>query len=307
MKSIQRARARSDEGIDALRRLAADVFGSEISLIIGVNGSYARREATAGSDIDLFYLISGNGELEAAKRQNLERKIRDAGFKLPAVGGVFSDVLRTDELLTNIGGLDDSNASLTRRLLLLLEGEWLFNQDLYLKTRRDLLSRYISENTPKGKIALFLLNDIIRYWRTICVDYEYKTSDGKKAKGIRLVKLRFSRMLLTFGGIIAIAETFDLEPKQKLQRLEEIFAMDVLTSVESIMGGLAENAITLYDEFLEALDNNATRENLSIIEFEGTVEFVELRKKGREFKDQLLAALTAKYATTHPIHKALLL
>ncbi len=307
MKSIERARNRSESGIVTLRQLASDVFGSEAGLIIGVNGSYARREATSGSDIDLFYLISGRGELEVAKRQIFEGKIRDCGFKMPAAGGVFSNALRTDELLRNIGGLDDSNASLTRRLLLLLEGEWLFNRDCYLRTRNELLSRYVSEFTPRGKIALFLLNDIIRYWRTICVDYEYKTSGGGKSKGIRLVKLRFSRMFLAFGGIVAVAETFELDPREKIRRLDELFSLDVLSRVESVMGHLAENAISLYGEFLEALDNGTTREKLSVKEYEGAVEFVELRNKGREFKDELIAILAAKYSTSHPIHKALLL
>ena len=155
------------------------MFGQEVSLIIGTNGSYARREATSGSDVDLFYLLLGQNGLKTPSRTDFEDRIKKAGFKLPSEGGVFSEALRTEELLKNIGGLEDINELLTRRLLLLLEGEWLFNKDGYLKTRNDLLARYVSDRTPKDKIALFLLNDIIRYWRTICVDYEYKTVDGK--------------------------------------------------------------------------------------------------------------------------------
>ena len=307
MNSIEKARRRSDAGIADLRQLATDIFGSETSVIIGINGSYARREATTGSDIDLFYLLCEDGEIAIGKRENFERKIRDAGFKLPAEGGVFSNALRTADLLKNIGGLDDSNESLTRRLLLLLEAEWLLNPDVYVKTRSDLLARYVSESTPKSKIALFLLNDIIRYWRTICVDYEYKTGDGKKPKGVRLVKLRFSRILLIFGGIIAVAETYELEPQLKRKRLEELFSMDVLERVQVIMGDLAGRAIILYDEFLSSLDNETIREILSNKDYEETVEFVELRKKGREFKEALLASLAVKYAAPHPIHKALIL
>lgn len=307
MNAIEKARQRSDEGISTLRQLALDVFGRDADLIIGTNGSYARREVTAGSDVDLFYLLSAKGKLEPSKRKGFEEKALKAGFKLPSEGGVFSKALRTNQLLKNIGGLKDSNASLTRRLLLLLEGEWLFNKQGYLKTRNELLAKYISDKTPKDKIALFLLNDIVRYWRTICVDYEYKTSDGKKPKGIRLVKLRFSRMLLVYGGIIAVAETFELESQQKLQRLEELFSLNVLERVRCILGEQAESATALYNGFLEALDNSTTRKILSQSQYEETVEFGELRRKGREFKEELLVLLVAKYPATHPIHKALLL
>jgi predicted nucleotidyltransferase len=307
VKCIEKARLRSEEGVTIVRQLASEVFGEDTNLIIGANGSYARREATGGSDIDLFYLISGNGALASTKRQNFERMIKDAGFELPTEGGVFEYALRTEDLLKNIGGLEDTNASLTRRLLLLLEGEWLFNQYGYLKARSELLARYVTDKTPRDKIALFLLNDIIRYWRTICVDYEYKTSDGKKPRGIRLVKLRFSRMFLVFGGIIAVAETVDLEPEQKLRRLENLFSLDVLTRVESVLGDQAQKVSALYDEFLAALDDDNVREKLSSNEYEDAVEFTDLRRKGREFKDVLLASLSAKYPAGHPIHKALLL
>jgi hypothetical protein len=307
VKSVIKARQVSDEGIVALRRLAAEVFGTEISLIIGANGSYARREATAGSDVDLFYLLIGKGDLGADRRIIFEEKVKKAGFKLPSENGVFSDTLRTDNLLKNIGGSDDNNTSLTRRMLLLLEGEWLLNENGYSKTRSELLEKYVTEKTPKDKIALFLLNDIIRYWRTICVDYEYKTSDGKRPRGIRLVKLRFSRMFLVFGGIVAVAETFELEFQQKRRRLNELFSMDVITRIENTMGEKAGSVTGLYGEFLAALDNKTTRDNLSSPHFEDTPEFKILRSKGREFKDALLALLKAQYESGHPIHKALVL
>ena len=277
MKSLERARRNSEAGIKMLRQLAAEVYGKDSGLIIGANGSFARREATTGSDIDLFYLICGNSEPKADLREAFEAKVKACGFKLPSEGGVFSEALRTNELLINIGGSEDTNTSLTRRLLLLLEGEWLFNHSEYVKIRRELLTKYVSEKTPKNKIALFLLNDIIRYWRTICVDYEYKTSDGKKAKGIRLVKLRFSRMLLVFGGIIAIAETFDLEAPHKIERLEYLLSLDVLERVRTVVGDKAENLILLYNAFLTALDNNDIRQKLSNLDFQNVSEFKDLR------------------------------
>ena len=109
-------------------------------------------------------------------------------------------------------------------MLFLLEGEWGFNQEAFEKLRSDLISAYVSDTLDDDKLALYLLNDIIRYWRTICVDFEYKTSDGTKPRAIRLAKLRVSRMLLCFAGFVAVAEAVDMTAKQKRDRLVSLFS-----------------------------------------------------------------------------------
>ena len=44
----------SEAKLEKLREIAADKFDSDDRIVIGVNGSIARREFTSGSDIDLF-------------------------------------------------------------------------------------------------------------------------------------------------------------------------------------------------------------------------------------------------------------
>ena len=44
---------RSEAKIKKMRELAYREFETDSSFVIGVNGSYARREATKGSDVDL--------------------------------------------------------------------------------------------------------------------------------------------------------------------------------------------------------------------------------------------------------------
>ena len=99
------ARARSEEILEILRSVAADLLGGDTDYIIGVNGSVARREATSGSDVDLFVLtLSGDlGAAEAAQSEFRERLIaRD--IKMPAHGGVFESPLPTTQLTATIGG-----------------------------------------------------------------------------------------------------------------------------------------------------------------------------------------------------------
>ncbi len=100
-------------------------------------------------------------------------------------------------------------------MLYLLQGEWLYNEAGFERVRADLIEHYVTEELEERKLCRYLLNDIIRYWRTICVDFEEKTAAGNKPRAIRLIKLRFARMMLYFGGVAAISKTGDIPAPQK--------------------------------------------------------------------------------------------
>lgn len=148
------ARYRSEATLDTLRSVAADLLGGESDLIIGVNGSIARREETAGSDVDLFVLTL-SGDIAAAKAVQAEYRERlvARGIKMPAHGGVFESPLRTTQLTATIGGEDDTNTYITRRMLYLLEGEWVANKDGFDHLRSELVARYVSERPLRNALA----------------------------------------------------------------------------------------------------------------------------------------------------------
>lgn len=301
----------SEEKLETLRTAATTMFGEEApGFVIGVNGSLARREYTSGSDIDLFFLVL-DGDIPAAKKaqESFRKRLQETGVKMPASGGVFEEPLPADDMLATIGGNDDTNTFITRRMLFLLEGEWILNKPAFEQTRKALIARYVEPGLDEKKICLFLLNDIIRYWRTICVDYEYKVAGGGKAKAVRLIKLRFSRMLLYFAGVVAIGQTQGVPYEEKLRILNELLSTPPIERLRSVIGDKTQAPLQLYAEFLVALDSQETRKQLELLNDDGigSPAFATLSEKARAFKDSLFEILLTELGTSHPVVKALML
>ena len=302
--------SRSEADLANMRAVAQEVIGENQQLIVGVNGSYARREATSGSDVDLFVLYRKDAIADAiAAQKTLRTRFQAAGFKMPADGGVFEAPLSVSFLSQTIGGMEDKNEFITRRMLLLLEGEWLYNESGFNDARTRLLTQYVAPNIRADQICMFLLNDIIRYWRTICVDFEYKIQSDNKPREIRLIKLRFSRMLLFFAGVMAVGATHGLERDAKIAKLSELLALPAYERLTKLAGDKASPALELYAGFLLALDDPNVREALSKpqsaqVESE---EYQRLRAQAQQFRANLLALLKEHFGTDNPTVTALML
>ena len=288
-----------------MRESALERFGNTREFLIGVNGSYARREATEESDVDFFFLTTGSGAPSADEEQAEFRELLETelNLKLPARGGMFAKILPAGKL-REIGGQTDDNKTLTRRMLLLLEGEWVFNESGFHDVRRRLLAIYLHHSPEEDKICMFLLNDVIRYWRTICIDLEHKVRADNKARDIRLIKLRFSRMLLYASGVLAIGEGYRRSSEEKLESLQTLLGESPIDRIRSVVGEKADPALDLYACFLEALDTRSVRQALE--ERQESQDFMELSDKARLFRDTL-HSLFEEHFDDNPTLRALLL
>jgi predicted nucleotidyltransferase len=127
-----------------IEELEEELSSSDIpNCSIVANGSYARKEASSQSDFDYFILHpsdTSQDDLNRAKTGVEQAVIKRIG-KLPSAGGVFGATLECGVLSKNIGGQLDDNASITRRILFLIEGIPINNKDLFAKQRDDLLDR----------------------------------------------------------------------------------------------------------------------------------------------------------------------
>lgn len=274
--------------------------------IVSTCGSYARREASGTSDLD--YLILSEEESEAeALREGMDSIISQVGARSPSAGGPFDRWTSPCTMLENIGGEEDLNSSITRRILLLLEGEWLLNESGFHTLRRRVLERYIPDTVGKEHLAMFLLNDVVRYYRTIAVDYEFKTSGNAATKpwATRLLKLVFSRKLLYASGLFSIAQTYGEERKGKVDTLSELFSQPVIERMKSICGARRmQPVVDSYNLFLEPLANDEKRVHLERLG-RGCREdplYREIKDEGRRFTSRLVDLFHSTFPRDHPIH-----
>jgi hypothetical protein len=307
--ALSDARERAQHGIQILRDTLRDEFSGRDDIIVGVNGSYARREVTGGSDVDIFFLGTQSDVPASEAQEIFIPKLEPLGFKPPSPGGVFENALTVSTLRDNIGGSEDTNETITRRMLFLLEGEWLFNETGFRTARAEIVQAYLKDTSGEGHLCKYFLNDVVRYWRTICIDYEGKARFRNKPRGIRYIKLRFSRLLLYFAGVLAAAETYNLPLEEKRAVLERWLAVNPIDRIRQIVGPAAEPAIARYSDFLAALADEDTRADLETSgpEYINKGPYKQLRESAGLFREELIEILYGKYGAKHEIIKALLI
>jgi hypothetical protein len=237
------------------------------SISIVIAGSYGRMEANSESDLDYMILTNDSQDSKIADiKKILEEVIKENNILLPNDKGVFSQTLTIDEISNQIGHTNDDLTRLAQRMLLLMETKAIYNQPLFEKIVKDLLKKYLEFllNDPE-KEALFLLNDLIRYFRSIAVNYQYNFWKEEQKWTIRNVKLRHSRVLI-YAGLLLLILNASKKRGDKIAYLEEnIF----LTPIEKIVSVYADNndfnykrLLGAYDVFLGKINRKDVRERL---------------------------------------------
>ncbi len=200
--AINKARTKACGTSNKLEKTLKRLSSTDASVV--VFGSLARKEWTAKSDVDWTLLIDGQADpqhLEVA--QDVAARLKRGEFAEPGMTGIFGNMTFSHDLVHKIGGREDSNENTTRRVLLLLESLAIDKPDSHERVLRLILSRYLNEDrglrfsTLPYKVPRVLLNDIVRYWRTVTVDFlEKQRTQAGHGWGLRNAKLRMSRKLI---------------------------------------------------------------------------------------------------------------
>jgi len=243
-------------------------------------GSIARREYTLTSDCDYYILQNGASPEVSRKLIDAAEKIRERhGMGEPGLQGMFGKIVVAPNLYESIGLEVDSNTNMTRRILLLAESEPVTKGETHREVIENILKRYCSDYLPPNrkedspvKVPRYFLNDLVRYWRTMAVDFGTKRwQTSKDVTNVRLAKLMITRKLL-FAGPLA---TLLLVP-QKIKKNEELHKYLIQSFKPSPLAQLAgtvdllcdtskaalKNLLISYDEFIQLLSSDKERKIL---------------------------------------------
>lgn len=288
--------ARAYTGAELEKRASA-LGDVEPGVAVVLFGSWGREELTEQSDDDWAVLGDATEATLARCRAVLGGADRDPGQQ-----DLFGLSFSCDELVRNIGLDADTNTNLTRRMLLLLESRAVAGSEVHARCFAQVLHAYLGHGVRDYRPPRFLLNDLIRYWRTICVDFEGKRrgaqgDDPKYAS--RNAKLRTSRKVLFAGGLLPVLlchmKTADEMPAFITCQFEAP-PTDRLAAAFIQQGAVAEGvrALGAYDRWIGLLARADVRADLAALR-ESTREasplFAQIREIGDELQRGLLALL----------------
>jgi predicted nucleotidyltransferase len=290
---------------------ASSLASSDVDVV--VFGSVARDECTLKSDADWTLLVDGqanSGHLDIA--HIVESAFVAAGLAKPGKTGMFGQITFSHDLIHYIGGEDDTNHNLSRRILLLLESKKIVlegsgSADLtaYNRVLRGVIQQYVDNDsglfakTKKQNVPRFLLNDIIRFWRTMCVDFAFKQREQQGEKwALRNIKLRMARKLIFVKGLLMCylshKEVFDAPAiVQNLVTNAEVTPLEFLVKVfvqEGISDSYIAEILDSYNEYLKMLDDEELRTYLEELRMEkayGDVKFEAARSNSHRFQEVL--------------------
>lgn len=318
MKELSRRRLETQQRIENLRgELARTAAEIQEKACVYVTGSFGRNEAGQHSDLDLFIIGARNGD-PGSNDKNTLRRLDEICLKadlirttkklsLPDFDGDGKYLSRhsVQNLLKTLGQpQDDALNTFTARLLLLLESKPLIGENIYRNSINDIIAAYWEdyEDHAGNFIPAFLANDILRLWRTFCVNYEAFTErqpeDKKLKRKLKNYKLKHSRLLTCYSGLIFLLAKHNLErtvtPKDAqemtgltpTQRLEWILEIGAFESAHQPVRAALEN----YERFLE---RTSPRESDFLKQFQTEGFAKQLANESSEFGNNVYLALNA--------------
>lgn len=237
-------------------------------LCVYAAGSLARCETGRASDLDLFFIghraDRKPGERSISRLQELQafaeliRLNDELGLQPFSGDGQYLKIHELDDIISGTGGLEDDSENLfTTRLLLLLESQVIAGASVYDYSIAQVLDMYFRDGRGRKNFRpLFILNDILRYWRTLCLNYERDRFEPGKPWWKRNLNLKFPRKITVFSTVLAIiaSQTVAAEDFQRLTQMTPMermaFALDQIAdaTLETQFASVLDD----YEDFLAA-------------------------------------------------------
>ncbi|MBI5112046.1 MAG: nucleotidyltransferase domain-containing protein [Rhodovulum sp.] len=311
MEEIKRRRIATLNRLAKLREMLSNAAErANGKACIYVTGSYGRGEASEFSDLDAFIVGRENEGRRTLSRldeicikADLIVSLKNLEIKEFDGDGKYLVHYTADQLATSIGkSTDDSDNTLSARLLMLLESKPIIGKDVYDEAISDIISAYWRdyEDHKLNFIPAYFCNDILRLWRTFCVNYEARSEtsppEKKYKRRVKNFKLKFSRMLTCYSvllellgahgarGTLSPDEAIEIAERSPTDRLEYLLQDTAYAAAHDKLFEL----LTLYNGFLET---TAVPEERLVEQFSDKNNYRAALETAEKFGDQLYQAL----------------
>ena len=260
-------------------------------LCIYTTGSYGRLEASVNSDLDLFFIDAS----QENPTNNIDKILINAevikicrNMSLPEFSkdGGYLTIHNIGKIKEELGSpSDDYYNYFTARMLLLLESKPIYNIGLHKNCLEQIIEIYYVDfhDHSKSFKPIFLSNDIIRFWKTLCLNYEHKRKNksqeadfndtNKSVSYSKNLKLKFSRKLtcfsfifhlIAFEGAMSQTDILDVALMTPLQRLNSLknkfpqFSSEIDKAIDSYQWFIDKTQIPS-DDLLEWISDKNLR------------------------------------------------
>lgn len=292
---------------------AEELFGERVCVY--ATGSYGRLEAGPDSDLDLFIVSDVHVESSGSVRRlsgideiklqyHLITCVEKNGLPDFDGDGKYLSCHTFEEYVKYLGGPDDdAKNSLTGRLLLLLESKPILGSKEYDRLIDHVISKYFLDypTNPTKFVPAFLFNDILRMWRTFCVNYEYKRKFGSPEAKIKNLKLKYSRMLTCYSALLFLLHVYSKKetvdacdvknmvlktPTERILAVRDDCGYLCDASRDVVISSLS-SALSDYSEFLEFMHDDTKTASIQ----DGSIH-EKWRAKSYQFGEAMEKALS---------------
>jgi len=223
-------------------------------------GSFGRLEAGTDSDLDLFIVVKTKKEEKRGRpirvnqldgvdeiklKYHIVSAVQEVGIADFDGGGKYLDSHQIGDFTEWLGSQeDDYRNTLTGRLLMLLESRPLLGKQVYDELLKNVIAAYFKdyETNKDNFVPAFLVNDILRMWRTFCVNYEFNRTKGGSDWKIKNLKLKYSRMLTCYSAILYLLAVFAKSNTVSPTAVKAMVGLTPTERLESLLNSVFINA-----------------------------------------------------------------
>lgn len=297
--------------LEISQALAAVRLPTEI-VTVGIAGSLARMEATAASDCDLVVVLQPDVDADSTAGQRVFAAVWKAleplQLEAPETTGIYAGPVSLSQLLDSatIGKVAEDQRVYGSRILFLQELQPVWGEAAFRDLTRQIVERYAMSYVAldPAKQWSYLLNDLVRYFKSLCQTYMFAELPDDQRWRLRNLKARHSRLLIYAGLLFLLGESSRPIPDKQAWLAERL----TWTPLERLAACYADHGDDQFrvlaeslNRFVAAMNTPGFRQSLaettdpgSPLARESNPRFQELKQSGDEFLGELLRFALAR-------------